>query len=373
MKDLRLKKLAKTLINYSLELKKGEKLLIDNWGLNTDLLKELIKEAHIVGALPHVSIKDKSVFRSLLMDTNIEHIKSVAKYDIIRMKDMDAYISLKVFDNFNEWADLPPEKIQLFMEYYYKEVHMKESVNKKKWCTLLYPTPAMAQAANMSMEGLENWYYKVCNLDYKKMETASKGLINLLEKTKKVRIVAKDTDLRFSIKDMPVKLLIGKHNIPDCEVMTVPVKDSVEGYITYNIPSIYQSVKYNNVRLEFKDGKIIKAIADEQDKINKVFETDEGAKYIGEFAFGFNPYILHPIDDILFDEKITGSIHFTPGNSYDDASNGNKSAIHWDLVLILRKEYGGGQIYFDDKLISDNGIFILDELKPLNPENLIID
>lgn len=371
MKDIRTKKLAKTLINYSLELKKGEKLLVDNWGLNTELIKEIIKEAHEVGALPHVSIKDKSVFRNLLMNTSVEHIESITKYDLNRMKDMDAYISIKAYDNYNEWVDLPSEKLQLYMKHYYKKVHMEESVNKKKWCTLLYPTAAMAQAANMSIEGLEDWYYKVCNLDYAKMIEASKGLVDLMEKTDNVRIVSKDTDLKFSIKNMPIKVLAGKHNIPDCEVMTVPVKDSVEGYIKYNIPSTYQSVRYHNVRLEFNKGKIINAFADEQDKIDKVLDIDEGARYIGEFAIGFNPYILHPIDDILFDEKITGSIHFTPGNSYDDASNGNKSSIHWDLVLILREDYGGGEIYFDDHLIYKDGLFILEELEALNPKNLI--
>ena len=229
----------------------------------------------------------------------------------------------------------------------------------------------MAQAANMSTEAFEDFYFNVCNLDYSKMSKAMDKLVDLMNKTDKVRLVSKDTDISFSIKDIPAIKCAGEMNIPDGEVYTAPVKDSVNGVITYNTPSLHSGFTYENIQLTFKDGKIIKATANNTEKINEVFDIDEGARFVGEFAIGVNPYILEPMKDTLFDEKITGSIHFTPGACYEDAPNGNDSALHWDLVLIQRPEYGGGEIYFDDVLIRKDGIFVLDELKCLNPENLI--
>ena len=203
------------------------------------------------------------------------------------------------------------------------------------------------------------------------MSKAMDKLVDLMNKTDKVRLVSKDTDISFSIKDIPAIKCAGEMNIPDGEVYTAPVKDSVNGVITYNTPSLHSGFTYENIQLTFKDGKIIKATANNTEKINEVFDIDEGARFVGEFAIGVNPYILEPMKDTLFDEKITGSIHFTPGACYEDAPNGNDSALHWDLVLIQRPEYGGGEIYFDDVLIRKDGIFVLDELKCLNPENLI--
>jgi len=191
-----------------------------------------------------------------------------------------------------------------------------------------------------------------------------------MQNTDEVRIVAKDTDLRFSIKGMKAVKCDGHMNIPDGEVYTAPVKNSVNGYITYNTPSNYAGFKFENIRFEFKDGKIVKAIANNTEKLNKILDTDEGARYIGEFSIGLNPYITKPMEDTLFDEKIAGSIHFTPGSAYEDADNGNRSAVHWDIVLIQTPEYGGGEIYFDGKLIRKDGRFVIKDLEGLNPENL---
>jgi aminopeptidase len=229
----------------------------------------------------------------------------------------------------------------------------------------------MAQLAEMSTEHFEDFYFKVCNLDYKKMSNAMDSLVELMNKTDKVRITGTNTDISFSIKGLPAVKCSGNFNIPDGEIFTAPVKESVNGYITYNAPSIYNGFTFENIRLDFKNGKIIDAKSNNTEKLNQILDTDSGARYIGEFAIGVNPYIDKPMKDILFDEKIKGSIHFTPGSTYDECSNGNQSAIHWDLVLIQREEYGGGEIWFDDKLIRKNGIFIVDNLKNLNPENLI--
>jgi aminopeptidase len=228
----------------------------------------------------------------------------------------------------------------------------------------------MAQLANTSLEAFENFYFDVCNLDYKKMSNAMDALVNLMQKTDIVRLKGIGTDLTFSIKGIPAIKCAGEMNIPDGEVFTAPVKDSVNGKITYNTPAIYQGFTFENICFEFKNGKIINATSNDTQRLNKILDTDEGSRYIGEFSFGVNPYITKPMKDGLFDEKISGSIHLTPGSCYDEAPNGNKSSIHWDLVYIQTPEYGGGEIYFDDKLIRKDGKFVVDELLPLNPENL---
>ena len=228
----------------------------------------------------------------------------------------------------------------------------------------------MAQSAKTSLEDFEDFYFNVCNLDYSKMSNAMDSLVELMNKTDKVRLVSEGTDLTFSIKDIPAKKCAGRCNIPDGEVYTAPVRDSVNGVITYNTPSEMNGFTFENVKLTFKDGKIVECDGNDKERLEKVFNTDEGARYVGEFAIGVNPYITKPMNNILFDEKIAGSIHFTPGNCYDDAYNGNHSAIHWDMVLIMTPEYGGGEIWFDDVLIRKDGIFVVPELECLNPENL---
>jgi aminopeptidase len=249
-------------------------------------------------------------------------------------------------------------------------VHHKIRVPKTRWVVLRYPNSAMAQLASTSLEAFEDFYFDVCNLDYSKMAKAMENLVNLMNATDKVRITAPGTDLTFSIKGIPAIPCAGEMNIPDGEVYSAPIKDSVNGVISYNAESNYRNFTFSNVRLEFKDGKIINATANNTEKINEIFDTDEGARYVGEFAIGVNPYITRPMNDILFDEKIAGSFHFTPGRAYEDMNNGNVSSIHWDLVCIQTPEYGGGEIYFDDVLIRKDGRFVLPELECLNPENL---
>lgn len=370
MKDPRIVTLAKNLINYSVKLKKGEKVLIEAVGLETPLVTELVKQAYLVGGLPFVTVKDKEVNRALLMNCTKEQMEMMQKYEALRMSEMDAYIGIRAGNNITELSDVPGEQMGIYQKHFWNPIHGDIRVPKTKWVVLRYPNYSMAQSANMSTEAFEDFYFNVCNLDYSKMSKAMDALVELMKKTDKVRITGKDTDLTFSIKGLPGIKCAGEMNIPDGEVYSAPVKDSVNGYITYNTPAVYLGYTYENIRLEFKDGKIVNATANNTEKINKIFDTDEGARYVGEFAVGVNPYILDPMKDTLFDEKIAGSIHFTPGSSYDDCFNGNKSAVHWDLVFIQRPEYGGGEIYFDDILIRKDGLFVIDELKPLNPENL---
>ncbi|WP_078414064.1 aminopeptidase [Priestia abyssalis] len=370
MKDSRIEKLAKNLINYSIRLQKGEKVLIENFGLQRELVNALVKEAYAAGGYPFVLLKDHSVDRALLMGAQEEQFNMMADFEANVMSQMDAYIGLRSGDNIFEHSDVPDTKMKIHGNTIGKKVHREIRVPKTKWVVLRYPSNSMAQLAKMSTEAFEDFYFDVCNLDYGKMDKAMNALVELMNKTDKVRLTGKDTDLTFSIKDIPAVKCSGQMNIPDGEVYTAPVKNSVNGTITYNTASPYHGFTFENVRLTFKNGKIIEATANDTERINKIFDTDEGARYIGEFAIGVNPFIQHPMQDILFDEKIDGSFHFTPGECYEDAYNGNHSNIHWDMVMIQRPEYGGGEIYFDDILIRKDGRFIIPELEALNPENL---
>jgi aminopeptidase len=221
----------------------------------------------------------------------------------------------------------------------------------------------------MSTEAFEDFFFKVCTLDYRRLQPGMKALKALMEKTDKVQIKGPGTDLRFSIKGISAIVCGGDRNIPDGEVFSCPVKDSVQGHVTFNAPSIYQSTPFDNIRLDFRDGKIVEATSNQTKKLNAVLDSDAGARYIGEFSLGCNPHIMHPMRDILFDEKIAGSFHFTPGQAYQEADNGNRSQVHWDMVSIQRKDYGGGEIYFDGKLVRRDGEFLPRALRSLNWKN----
>lgn len=370
MIDPRITTLAKNLVGYSINAKKGDKVLIEAHEIDTPLVTEIIKEVYKAGAMPFVELFDAKVQRAILNGLTKEHADKMAEYAINRMQEMDCYIGIRGGKNSYETSDVPQSNMEIYSKYYAHPVHHNERVLKSRWVILRYPNESMSQLASMSTEKFEEFYFNVCNLDYSKMDKAMDKLQALMNKTDKVRLVAKDTDISFSIKNIGSKKCSGHMNIPDGEVYSAPVKDSVNGVITYNAPSICQGYKFENVSLTFKDGKIIKATANNTEKLNSILDTDDGARYVGEFAIGVNPYIVKPIGDILFDEKIAGSIHFTPGACYDDANNGNKSAVHWDLVLIMTPEYGGGEIYFDDTLIRKDGMFVVKDLLPLNPENL---
>lgn len=370
MEDARIRKFAKFLINEAVYLKPGEKILIELHGHEYGLAKALIQEAYKAGGEPFIHVFDYELEGALIEGASERHMADVTSYELTRMKDMDAYIDVRATDNINIWSNISDKQMSVYSRNYWGILHLKQRCNHTKWSVLRYPNAAMAQLAGMSTEAYEDFYFRACLLDYKKMADAMKSIVSRMEKTDKVRITGPETDLSFSIKDIKAHGMSGNKNIPDGEIYTAPVKNSANGYITYNVPSPYNGSVFTNVKLEFKDGKIVKATSNNTEMLNKILDTDEGARYIGEFAIGVNPFIKKPIGDILFDEKIAGSFHLTPGNCYDDSENGNHSAVHWDLISIQTKEYGGGKMFFDGELIRDNGIFVVDDLKCLNPENL---
>ena len=366
------KELASILLNHSVKLQKGEKILIEMIGTDcVPLASELIKQAKDIGAIPLFNIINYKILKEILLNCNEEQINAYAKYDLIKMKDVDSYIGIRSA-NPKELEGISKESMEIFNRLYQNPIHFEERVKNTKWCILRYPNESMAKMANMSLEKFTEFFYNVCTANYSRMEKAMQPLKELLSKTDKIHILGNGTDLTFSVKGITAEKYYGTFNIPDGEVASCPTKYSANGYITYNTETTYNGITFKNIYFELKNGKIIKAKAGDKTKeLNEILDTDEGARYIGEFALGLNPYITNTIGDTLFDEKVAGSFHFTPGTSLDESDNGNRSSIHWDIVCIQTPEFGGGEIYFDDVLVRKDGKFVLDELKGLNPENLM--
>ncbi len=367
--DPRYEELAAVLTGFSCSLKKGEHVLIDAFDIPAEMVVALIRAARKRRAVPHVLEHSARIQRELIMKGTPEQFAGLAEVELQRMQKMDAYIAVRGSDNIFESSDVPSKQMAAYMQAI-KPV-LDHRVNETKWVVLRWPTSAMAQQAMMSTEAFEDFYFRVCTLDYARMKPGMAALKKLMEKTDQVYLKGPGTDLRFSIKGMPAIPCGGQYNIPDGEVFTAPVRDSVEGVISYNAPTVYQGVSFDNVRFEFQKGKVVKATGSNQKKLNEILGTDEGARYIGEFAIGFNPHVTAPMRDILFDEKIAGSFHFTPGQAYEVADNGNRSQVHWDLVNIQRKDWGGGEIIFDGKVIRKDGVFLPKALHKLNPEYLL--
>lgn len=376
MKDKRNEVLARQLLEYSTKIQPGEVLYLEIKGKDTlELGKQIIRLATEKGAVPFWYYNDESLLRQWTGKAGDEQFKTQAELHLELMKRASCYIGLRGSDNPFDMADLPQEQIDKQSKLFYKPVHLDERVKRTRWVVLRFPNNAMAQLAETSQEKFEDFYYEVCCADYAKMSKAQDKLKDLMEKTDQVHIKGPGTDLKFSIKGIGVVKCDGERNIPDGEVYTAPVRDSINGTITYNTPSLYQGNLYNDISFTFEGGKIVKATCSgDEKKLNEILDTDEGARHVGEFAIGVNPFILHPMKDTLFDEKIAGSFHLTPGQCYDEAPNGNDSNIHWDLVLIQRKDYGGGEIYFDGELIRKDGVFTDPEMeKAFSAENLRSD
>jgi aminopeptidase len=367
MHDPRFDKLARLLVEYSVRLQKNENVLIEAFDAPDEMTVALIRAVRNAGATPLVQTQRARVSRALALEATERQLNLIAAHELARMKKMDAYIALRGSNNITEMADVPPDRLRLLGKK--MRPVLDHRVKKTKWVVLRWPTPSMAQLAGMSTEAFEDFYFDVCTLDYRKLQPGMKALKTLMEKTDRVEITGPGTELHFSVKGIPAVICGGDRNIPDGEVFTSPVKNSVEGHVTFNAPTIYQGTSFDSIRLEFREGKIVNATSNQTEKLNKILNSDAGARYIGEFSLGFNPRVLHPMRDILFDEKIAGSFHFTPGQAYEDADNGNRSQVHWDMVNIQRPEYGGGEVYFDGKLIRRDGEFLPKTLRSLNRRN----
>ncbi len=374
MKDPRHTKLAHLLVHHSAGVKPGDKVLVEAFEIPPEFTVELVRQIAAAGGLPLVQTYQDAVRRALLNNISEGQIDLAAELDVARMGRVDCYMGVRGSHNIAELSDVPREKMDLWEKRYMHPVHLEQRVKKTRWVVLRWPHPSMAQGANMSSEAFEDFYFRVCaDVDYAKMRQAMKPLEELMARTDAVHINGPGTDLRFSIKGIGSKGCWGERNIPDGECFSCPIKDSVQGHVQYNCETTYRGTIFNHIRLAFRDGKIVEATADSEantKKLNEILDSDEGSRYIGEFSLAFNPQIKKPMKDILFDEKIDGSFHFTPGQAYESPGNGNQSQIHWDMVCIQRPDYGGGEIKFDGRVIRRDGRFVVSELEGLNPERL---
>ena len=368
--DSRYLTLAENLVSHSTNLDAGEKLLIHAFDVPDEMVLALVRAARNRSAIPFVQVQHARLDRECILDGKEIQFSSALGWELQRMKEMDAYIALRGSSNVFENSDLPAEDMKRAMKILKPVLDWR--VQETKWCVLRWPTPSMAQQAKMSSEAFENFYFNACCMDYNRMTQGMTALEARMRNADRVRIIGPNTDLRFSLKGIDAVACGGTHNIPDGEVFSCPVRDSVEGYVSFNADTIYQGTSFSGVRLGFEEGRITEATASSnEDKLIQILDSDEGARYVGEFAIAFNPMITDPMLDILFDEKISGSFHFTPGQAYEEANNGNKSQVHWDMVSIQRPEWGGGEIWFDDELIRKDGLFVAEDLSKLNPDYLL--
>ena len=368
--DPRYSKLAKTLCGHSAKIAQGEHVLLDLSETPAEMAEALIAEISARGAYPHAEISNPRISRALALAATPERLAVAAECALEKIKKMDAYIAIRGAANIFENSDVPQANMAKIAAAMKPAVDWR--VNKTKWVVLRWPTPAMAQQAQMSSEAFEDFYFRVCTMDYGRMEEGMEAARRLMESADKVHITGPGTDLGFSIKSMPAIPCGGQYNIPDGEIFTAPVRDSVEGTVSYNAPTVYNGISFDSITLTFEKGKIGDASAGAKTAaLKKILSSDEGASYIGEFAMGFNPHITSPMRDILFDEKIAGSFHFTPGQAYENADNGNRSRIHWDMVCIQTPEWGGGEISFDGKVVRRDGLFVGEGIEKLNPQYLV--
>ena len=372
MRDPRYTKLANVLVNHSSKVKPGDKVLIEAFDIPPDFTAELVRVVAEAGGLPLVSTYHWPVLRAVFRHATEDQMRFVGEVERKRMEGVQCYIGVRGSHNITETSDVPAERMALYEKLWWKPVHSDVRVPKTRWVVLRWPTPSMAQAAGKSTEAFEDFYFDVCaGVDYGRMQKAQEPLKALMDRTDRVRIVGPGTELTFSKRGINTVPCFGDRNIPDGEIFTCPVKDSINGTIQFNTETLYRGTVFNGIKLTFKAGKVVAAEAGSNTKkLNEILDSDEGARYVGEWALGFNPYVTEPMKDILFDEKIAGSFHLTPGQAYTEADNGNRSQIHWDMVMMQDPAHGGGEIYFDDKLVRKDGLFVLPELKGLNPEQL---
>jgi len=370
MRDPRCARLAQVIVHHSIQLEPGEAVMVESFDLAGGLVLDLVEEVQRARGIPVVVLRDQRVTRSLMRAATEAQFQLQSAMELEDMKRVQCYVGLRAADNVSELADVPPDAIAAHTRLVARPVHLEYRVNHTRWVVLRYPTASMAQLAGMSTEAFEDLYFRVCTLDYGRMAEAMEPLARRMRATDRVRLKGPGTDLRFSIKGIGAVPCEGRRNLPDGECFSAPVRDSVSGTIAFNTPSVYLGTTYDSLRFTFEGGRIVKAVGNPQQRLDALLDTDEGARYVGEFSLGFNPHILEPMKDTLFDEKIAGSLHFTPGQAYGIADNGNRSQIHWDLVLIQRPEYGGGEVWFDDQLVRKDGRFVAPDLEGLNPEAL---
>jgi len=359
--------IADVITSHSLKIIPGDKVLIDATDDCDDLIIAVVKSTQAKGGLPFVLHQSSRVRRAWLMGITDEQLASWYGSMYQLRKEMDCILTIRSQNNGFELADVPQEAIRKFAGM---GISLGKNARKPTLRTSLirYPTESFAQQCGMSTDACEEYFFKVCTLNYPLLHQEMEPLKAALDRASQVRILSPGTDISFSVEGIQCSISAGTWNIPDGETAMKIVRESVNGIISYNVPSNHQGFVFRDIKLTFKRGQVVGIEANDAKRMEAILDTDEGARYIGEFAIGVNPYLRRPIIDTLFDEKMAGSLHFTPGGTDKE---GNDSSVHWDIVQTHMPEYGGGEIYLDGNLWRKDGLFVDEPLKRLNPDTLL--
>lgn len=366
MNDPRLANLARLIVRHSLMLKPGENLLIDAIEECDQLIIAVLAAVREVGGNSYVLHQSLPVSRAWLKGATDANLLYWYKQTLPLRREADCYLCVRGQDNAFELADIPPETMQ---KYGALTLKLRLEGNKPGVRTTLirFPSKSLAQQSGMSTEGFTDYFYRACALNYPVLQREMEMLKAALDSASEVRIVAPGTELTFSIAGIMCGISAGTWNIPDGEAAMEIVRESANGRIAYNIPSNHLGHVYRDIVLEFRKGRVVHVEGSSRERMEAILDTDEGARYVGEFAIGVNPYLRHHITDTLFDEKMAGSLHFTPAGT---DRNGVRSLVHWDIIQSHLPYYGGGEIFLDGKLWRKDGLFVDEILVRLNPDEL---
>ncbi len=371
--DPRIEKAAKTILHHSVRAQTGDKVLIHAVDRGDALVEALVKEAYDSKLVPFVELERTDVRRAILEGATGEQLAMMAKPSADLMTQMDCYVNIDAEENSSEFSNVSQDQMSLYTQYYRSQINAARK--NLRWVSLTYPTVGMAQNADMSLSEFSDYYFQLMGMDYDKLEAAMLPMAERMRAADQVRIVAPGTDLTVSLKGFTALIAAGEHNLPDGEIASTPVRDSMNGTISFNIPSMHNGFLFKDIKLTFKDGKVVEAEANDTERFLKEISLDEGCRYIGEFSMGTNPYVNNPVHDTLFDEKMWGSMHMALGACYNfpGRDNNNRSCIHWDLILNHRPEYGGGEVWLDGELVRKDGLYVPKELQCLNPDQYFAD
>lgn len=367
MADNRIVKLSQLLTNYCVEVQRGDVVVVRTALAAMPLAKEAYRAVLQAGGHPHLFIKDEGIDEIFLKEANDEQLAVASPLYSHILNNFDCMISIRGSENTRRLSNIDPQqqqKMALANRELMATYMRRAAAGEFRWVGTLFPTQAHAQDADMSLDEFEDFVYGACFLEtddpvaeWQAMHKEQQVLCDYLAKVDKLRVTGPNVDLTLSTKGRTWINSDGKRNMPSGEIFTGPVEQSVNGWIRYTYPAIYQGREVEGVELRFEDGKVVGATAKKNEAfLHQVLDTDAGARYLGEFAIGTNRNIQQFTRSILFDEKINGTIHMAVGQSYPESGGLNKSGVHWDMICDMQD---GGQIWADDELFYDSGRFLI--------------
>jgi aminopeptidase len=368
--DPRIVRWAKTLVNYCLEVKPGETVQVSASPVAEPLIAEVYREVLRAGGHPISNIRPSILSEVVLREGNDQQLQWINPADLLLVQQVDCFLHIASETNTRQQTGIGPDRLAMAQRAQRELFHARQNRpegHEARWCLTLFPTEAYAQDADMSLTDFEEFVYEACFLNsddpaarWKELGARQQFYVDWLRDKQQVHIVGPDTDLRLSIAGRIFRNSDGKRNFPSGEFFTGPIEDSANGHIRYAIPSNVNGRSVQDIRLRFEAGRVVEATAAQgQAFLDQMLELDSGARYLGEFAIGNNFGIQRPTRNILFDEKIGGTVHLALGNSYPETGGKNVSALHWDMICDLRAAAGGGEVYVDNTLVLKDGTLVL--------------